>query len=124
MKNNSRSTSSGSNDAPLHPSNDNYSNEQQKQLKQQKQSRKTANAQDNNAQRRKQVRRACVNCRKSHACCDDARPCQRCVKLGLQDLCEDVKHEKRGRKRRVTNDTVQQYEFGTCSFFICDVFWQ
>lgn len=50
--------------------------------------------------KRKQVKKACVNCRKAHSCCDDNRPCKRCVDLGIQDYCRDTENKKRGRKRK------------------------
>ncbi|GMM28024.1 Rds2 protein [Martiniozyma asiatica (nom. inval.)] len=39
--------------------------------------------------RRKKVSTACVYCRRSHMICDDARPCNRCVKRGIGHLCHD-----------------------------------
>ncbi|KAK9345835.1 hypothetical protein V1522DRAFT_406192 [Lipomyces starkeyi] len=42
---------------------------------------------------------ACSNCKKAHLACDVARPCQRCINLGKQDTCVDVRHKKRGRPR-------------------------
>ena len=32
---------------------------------------------------------ACQSCQKAHLTCDDARPCARCIKRGLQDSCQD-----------------------------------
>lgn len=48
--------------------------------------------------RRAISRKACENCRKSHACCSDFRPCKRCETLGL--TCFDTPSKKRGRKRK------------------------
>ena len=48
--------------------------------------------------KRKQVKRACINCHKSHAGCDDVRPCKRCISLGLEASCSDV--EPRNNKRK------------------------
>ncbi|KAK9319437.1 hypothetical protein V1517DRAFT_332577 [Lipomyces orientalis] len=42
---------------------------------------------------------ACSNCKKAHLACDVGRPCQRCINLGKQDTCVDVRHKKRGRPR-------------------------
>ncbi|KAI8372920.1 uncharacterized protein BYT42DRAFT_578544 [Radiomyces spectabilis] len=42
---------------------------------------------------------ACINCKKAHLACDVARPCKRCVTLGKQDTCHDIKHKKRGRPK-------------------------
>jgi hypothetical protein len=33
-----------------------------------------------------------------HKCCEKARPCSRCIRLGKQDTCVDVPERKRGRK--------------------------
>ncbi|KAI7859127.1 hypothetical protein BDC45DRAFT_256295 [Circinella umbellata] len=51
--------------------------------------------------KRKQVKNACVNCQKACKKCDDGRPCQRCVKYGLQDTCVNSvrKERKKGIKR-------------------------
>ncbi|KAG0690157.1 Transcriptional regulator of nonfermentable carbon utilization [Pichia californica] len=38
----------------------------------------------------KKVSRACVHCRNAHITCDDNRPCNRCIKKGLQDSCVDA----------------------------------
>lgn len=45
--------------------------------------------------KRKQVKRACINCQKAHAACDDTRPCNRCVTLNLAPTCEDVGRRKK-----------------------------
>ncbi|KAH8814748.1 transcription activator of gluconeogenesis ERT1, partial [Flagelloscypha sp. PMI_526] len=37
----------------------------------------------------KKANRACFHCQKAHLTCDDARPCARCIKRGLQDNCTD-----------------------------------
>ncbi|KAJ8657061.1 hypothetical protein O0I10_007140 [Lichtheimia ornata] len=51
--------------------------------------------------KRKQVKNACVNCQKACKKCDDGRPCQRCIKYGLQDTCVNSvrKERKKGIKR-------------------------
>ncbi|KAI9491930.1 hypothetical protein BDB00DRAFT_462578 [Zychaea mexicana] len=51
--------------------------------------------------KRKQVKNACVNCQKACKKCDDGRPCQRCVKYGLTDSCQNSvrKERKKGIKR-------------------------
>ncbi|ETN42012.1 uncharacterized protein HMPREF1541_03951 [Cyphellophora europaea CBS 101466] len=43
------------------------------------------------------VASACINCKKKHLRCDNARPCRRCVQAGKEDTCQDVVHKKRGR---------------------------
>ncbi|KAI9360099.1 hypothetical protein BD770DRAFT_384863 [Pilaira anomala] len=46
--------------------------------------------QDNNGkQRKKKATRACSHCQKAHLTCDDSRPCQRCIKRGLESSCTD-----------------------------------
>ncbi|PWY98526.1 hypothetical protein BCV70DRAFT_201838 [Testicularia cyperi] len=44
---------------------------------------------DGEGSKRKKANRACSHCQKAHLTCDDSRPCQRCVKKGLQDSCHD-----------------------------------
>jgi len=44
------------------------------------------------------VSRACIRCKAAKKCCDEQRPCQRCVRMGLGDQCYDAKHMKPGRK--------------------------
>ena len=46
------------------------------------------------------VVRACSNCKKAKARCDQQRPCIRCVRTGKQDMCVDSVHAKRGRKQQ------------------------
>ncbi|KAI1610774.1 hypothetical protein EDD36DRAFT_303409 [Exophiala viscosa] len=43
------------------------------------------------------VASACINCKKKHLRCDNARPCRRCVQSGKEESCVDVEHKKRGR---------------------------
>ncbi|KAF7846488.1 hypothetical protein BT93_L4248 [Corymbia citriodora subsp. variegata] len=47
------------------------------------------NAKDPNRPRRKKARRACYACQRAHLTCGDERPCQRCIKRGLADACQD-----------------------------------
>lgn len=49
--------------------------------------------------RRPQVKLACMNCRRQHAGCNESRPCERCIRLGLATTCEDMPRKKRSRKR-------------------------
>ncbi|KAK4195407.1 putative transcription factor [Triangularia verruculosa] len=44
--------------------------------------------------RRKKARRACYACQRAHLTCGDERPCQRCIKRGLQDTCQDGVRKK------------------------------
>lgn len=36
------------------------------------------------------VRVSCVNCRQSKQACDEFRPCARCIRLGLEEMCVDA----------------------------------
>lgn len=51
--------------------------------------------------KRKQVKMACTNCATACKRCDEVRPCQRCVKYGIQDSCVDGvrKERQKGIKR-------------------------
>lgn len=49
--------------------------------------------------RKKKVEIACVYCRRSHMICDDSRPCQRCIKRGISNLCHDEPSNSRQRKK-------------------------
>lgn len=40
--------------------------------------------------KRKQVKQACANCQRACKKCDDVRPCQRCIKLGMEESCFDT----------------------------------
>ncbi|KZT62074.1 hypothetical protein CALCODRAFT_426792 [Calocera cornea HHB12733] len=44
--------------------------------------------------KRKKANRACYACQKAHLTCDDARPCQRCVKKGCADQCIEGHRKK------------------------------
>ncbi|TFY52412.1 hypothetical protein EVG20_g10560 [Dentipellis fragilis] len=51
--------------------------------------------------KRKQVKMACTNCAAACKRCDEARPCERCLKYGIADSCMDGvrKERKKGIKR-------------------------
>lgn len=51
--------------------------------------------------KRRQVKRACVHCRKACKKCDEFRPCLRCIRYGSRDECVDAtrKERKKGIKR-------------------------
>ncbi|ORY05757.1 hypothetical protein K493DRAFT_344859 [Basidiobolus meristosporus CBS 931.73] len=53
-------------------------------------------------QKKKNVGRACVHCKKAHLACDESRPCKRCVHLG-KSFCVDVEHKRRGRPKLSAN---------------------
>ncbi|KAK5661948.1 hypothetical protein OQA88_10058 [Cercophora sp. LCS_1] len=44
--------------------------------------------------RRKKARRACYACQRAHLTCGDERPCQRCIKRGLAEQCQDGVRKK------------------------------
>ncbi|OQV08155.1 hypothetical protein CLAIMM_12469 [Cladophialophora immunda] len=52
------------------------------------------NPKDPSRPRRKKARRACYACQRAHLTCGDERPCQRCIKRGLQDACQDGVRKK------------------------------
>ncbi|KAG6377374.1 hypothetical protein JVT61DRAFT_15170 [Boletus reticuloceps] len=51
--------------------------------------------------KRKQVKMACTNCANACKRCDEGRPCERCIKYGIQDACVDGirKERQKGIKR-------------------------
>ncbi|EEH38109.2 transcription factor [Paracoccidioides lutzii Pb01] len=53
-----------------------------------------ASAKDPLRPRRKKAKRACFACQRAHLTCGDERPCQRCIKRGLQDTCHDGVRKK------------------------------
>lgn len=64
--------------------------------------------------KRKQVKNACTNCATACKRCDEARPCERCVKYGLIESCVDGQRKerkkgiKRGPYKRRNKDQEQQ----------------
>ncbi|KAL8860524.1 MAG: hypothetical protein Q9178_003184 [Gyalolechia marmorata] len=58
------------------------------------QAKSASNAKDPTRPRRKKARRACFACQRAHLTCGDERPCQRCIKRGLQDGCHDGVRKK------------------------------
>jgi len=68
--------------------------------------------------KRKQVKRACSNCRKAHAGCDENRPCRRCVGGGKELTCKDVPRKKRTRariKKEKSSSSNANYTLNTSS---------
>ncbi|PWY98960.1 hypothetical protein BCV70DRAFT_121574 [Testicularia cyperi] len=45
---------------------------------------------DGKKESRKKVKKACIFCKRSHMPCEEARPCKRCVKRGIPELCRDA----------------------------------
>jgi len=50
--------------------------------------------------KRIQVKNACVNCQKACKKCDDAKPCLRCIKKGIQETCKDSSRKIRQKGLR------------------------
>jgi hypothetical protein len=48
--------------------------------------------------KRKQVKVACLNCRRAHTGCDMERPCRRCVVGGISDSCTDSGSSREKKK--------------------------
>jgi len=55
------------------------------------------------AKKRKQVKKACVNCRKSHSACDVERPCRRCIETNQADNCFDIPRKNKAKKQKITD---------------------
>ncbi|KAI8147608.1 hypothetical protein BJV82DRAFT_710101 [Fennellomyces sp. T-0311] len=81
--------------------------------------KRAATTQNANRKRpkRKQVKNACVNCQKACKKCDDGRPCQRCIKLGLTATCTNSprKERKKGVKRGPYKKRQQQQQESSSS---------
>ncbi|KAF8626179.1 hypothetical protein AX15_005065 [Amanita polypyramis BW_CC] len=58
--------------------------------------------------KRRQVKNACTNCQKACKKCDDARPCLRCVKYGIQEAC--VSSQRKERKKGVKRGPYKKRE--------------
>ncbi|KAI1662215.1 hypothetical protein F4813DRAFT_102711 [Daldinia decipiens] len=56
--------------------------------------KKKYDSKDPHRPRRKKARRACYACQRAHLTCGDERPCQRCIKRGLADACQDGVRKK------------------------------
>lgn len=54
---------------------------------------------------RKKVKKACVFCKRSHMPCEEARPCNRCVKRGISHLCRDAEPLGSAGAASSTNNT-------------------
>ncbi|ORX58934.1 hypothetical protein DM01DRAFT_1209538 [Hesseltinella vesiculosa] len=54
---------------------------------------------DHSKRKRKKVSLACVYCRRSHMTCDEGRPCQRCIKRNIGNMCYDEPRGNAGRKK-------------------------
>ncbi|KAL6249261.1 Transcriptional regulator of nonfermentable carbon utilization [Rhinocladiella similis] len=72
----------------------NMAEQPSKEEKQKQNGSASTNPKDPNRPRRKKARRACYACQRAHLTCGDERPCQRCIKRGLQDACQDGVRKK------------------------------
>ncbi|ORZ06856.1 hypothetical protein BCR42DRAFT_426569 [Absidia repens] len=69
--------------------------------------------------KRKKVSLACVFCRRSHMTCDEGRPCQRCIKRSIGNMCHDEPRTNSNGKRKTatnintnsTKTTTTQYQY-------------
>ncbi|KAF2098190.1 hypothetical protein NA57DRAFT_40833 [Rhizodiscina lignyota] len=55
---------------------------------------KSSSAKDPQRPRRKKARRACAACQRAHLTCGDERPCNRCIKRGIEASCQDGVRKK------------------------------
>jgi len=53
--------------------------------------------------KRKQVKKACANCRRSHSACDVERPCRRCIETNQADNCFDIPRKNKAKKQKITD---------------------
>jgi len=62
--------------------------------------------------RRKQVERACSNCRRSKTACSSERPCKRCTGHGIESTCIDAPRKRRAKKAKLSlEDQFLWHEF-------------
>lgn len=59
------------------------------------------------------VKRACENCKKGKRCCDENRPCARCVRLGLEKTCRDAK--RKNSKEEEPKDSNAGHAHNNCA---------
>ncbi|KIJ62194.1 hypothetical protein HYDPIDRAFT_115073 [Hydnomerulius pinastri MD-312] len=80
--------------------------------------------------KRKQVKMACTNCANACKRCDETRPCERCIKYGIQESCVDgVRKErqkgiKRGPYKRKNKNGSGEASFNGFSTTNGDSDWQ
>ncbi|KAG2389444.1 hypothetical protein C9374_014004 [Naegleria lovaniensis] len=75
--------------------------------------KKTNSTNKTKTPRKPYVKRACVNCKQSHAACDDSRPCKRCISLKLEDQCVDAVRKKSTSQKRKINSKESDEENST-----------
>lgn len=62
------------------------------------------------ADKRRRVNKACVFCHRSHLMCDQERPCGRCVKRQISDMCRDAETELHTLYRKHMLEAKSFYE--------------
>ncbi|KAI9796719.1 MAG: Transcriptional regulator of nonfermentable carbon utilization [Candelina submexicana] len=65
------------------------------------------NAKDSLRPKRNKARRACAACQRVHLTCGDERPCQRCIKRGIQGACRDGATQKDKCSSPIQNGGMQ-----------------
>lgn len=63
---------------------------------------------------RKQVRLACVACRKAKTACDEQRPCHRCFTRGIEN-CVDAPKKSRSNKKSCITCRDDRHESAKCT---------
>jgi len=65
-------------------------------------------------QKRLQAQKACSNCKRLHARCDNERPCKRCIQNGLANTCIDLPRKRRmSRSYTEAVNKVWEARYGT-----------
>lgn len=80
----------------------------------QKEKKPSSKSKDPSRPKRKKARRACAACQRAHLTCGDERPCERCIKRGLQDDCHDGARKKAKYLRDAPDEALQP---GAARFF-------
>ncbi|KAG0133836.1 hypothetical protein HOY82DRAFT_248819 [Tuber indicum] len=75
-----------------------------------------ASSKDPGRPRRKKARRACFACQRAHLTCGDERPCQRCIKRGLQNACHDGVRKKAKYLHDAPIDDVSEFPGGFTTY--------
>lgn len=72
-----------------------------------KEKKPSSKSKDPSRPKRKKARRACAACQRAHLTCGDERPCERCIKRGLQDDCHDGARKKAKYLRDAPDEALQ-----------------
>ncbi|EPQ30711.1 uncharacterized protein PFL1_01612 [Pseudozyma flocculosa PF-1] len=62
---------------------------------------------DGKKESRKKVKKACIFCKRSHMPCEEARPCRRCIKRGISDMCRDAEPQGSNGKQAKPTDRAK-----------------